>query len=353
MRFSLLDRSRTRTGEPEAEALHDTLARAQRAEALGFHRFWTAEHHAVPGIASGAPALLLAAAGQRTERIRLGSGGVMLPQHTPLLVAEQFRMLEALHPGRIDLGAGRSLGFTAPVRRALRQEAASPEEFAADLGELLSYLDGSAPVTARPVTGPVPVHVLATRSGLEIAARLGLPVVVGGPLVLSSELPEALAEYRRAFRVEGAGVSGSEHCGGRQRGAWQGRGERDVGGQDGDRPHVILSLDVFAADTVERAEELALPEAWAMAQSREVGAFPPLESPAAIREQAWPDRVRRRMEEHRAQTVIGTHAQTARRLERLVSAAGADELMTTASTFDTAAQADLDAAFAELAAGLG
>ncbi len=120
MKLSLLDRSRTRVGRPEAEGLTGSIERAVNAERLGYERFWVAEHHAVPGIASGSPPVLLAAIGARTDRIRLGSGGVMLPHHQPLVVAEQFLMLEALHPGRMDLGLGRSLGFTAPVREALR-----------------------------------------------------------------------------------------------------------------------------------------------------------------------------------------------------------------------------------------
>ena len=115
VRLSLLDRSRTRVGEPDAAALSHTVERAQRAEELGYHRFWVAEHHAVPGIASGSPPVLIAAVAARTERIRVGSGGVMLPNHQPLVVAEQFAMLEALYPGRIDLGVGRSLGFTHQV----------------------------------------------------------------------------------------------------------------------------------------------------------------------------------------------------------------------------------------------
>src|SRR5699024_9748973 len=118
MRLSLLDRSRTRHGLPQAAALPQSVDRAIWAEQAGYHRFWVAEHHAVPGIASGGPAVLLAAVGARTDASRLGSGGVMLPNHRPLVVAEQFLMLEALHPGRVDLGVGRSLGFTEPVRRA-------------------------------------------------------------------------------------------------------------------------------------------------------------------------------------------------------------------------------------------
>src|SRR5699024_1690526 len=127
MRLSLLDRSRTRTDLPEESALKHTVERAVQAEQAGYQRYWVAEHHAVPGIASGSPAVLLAAIGARTSRIRLGSGGVMLPNHRPLVVAEQFSMLEGLYPGRIDLGLGRSLGFTEPVRRALGRLEASPE----------------------------------------------------------------------------------------------------------------------------------------------------------------------------------------------------------------------------------
>ena len=133
MKASLLDRSRTRVGLPDAEALEATIARAVHAEQVGYHRFWVAEHHAVPGIASGAPAVLLAAVGARTTRIRIGSGGVMLPLHQPLVVAEQFLVLDALHPGRVDLGLGRSLGFTPPVRRALRRDHEDGDTFEDDL----------------------------------------------------------------------------------------------------------------------------------------------------------------------------------------------------------------------------
>lgn len=132
VRLSLLDRSRTRTGLSEAAALKHSVERAVTAEKLGYARFWGAEHHAVPGIASGSPAVLLAAVGAHTSHIRLGSGGVMLPHHQPLVVAEQFLMLEALYPGRTDLGLGRTLGFTKPVRRALRQSTEDAETYQHD-----------------------------------------------------------------------------------------------------------------------------------------------------------------------------------------------------------------------------
>src|SRR3954452_17201588 len=145
VRLSLLDRSRTRAGQPEGAALTHTVERAVGAERLGYTRCWVAEHHAVPGIASGAPAVLLSAIGARTAAIRLGSGGVMLPNHQPLLVAEQFLMLAALYPGRVDIGLGRSLGFTAPVRRALRRPDDEHDSFVDDIAEIRSYLERTAP----------------------------------------------------------------------------------------------------------------------------------------------------------------------------------------------------------------
>ena len=166
VRLSLLDRSRTRADRPDAEGVTATVERAVRAERLGYQRFWVAEHHGVPGIASGTPAVLLAAVGATPSTIRLGSGGVMLPHHQPFVVAEQFRVLEALNPGRVDLGLGRSSGFTPPVRAVLREQDRSAEEaaerFADDVRELRAHLDGSGPVTVRPSGGPVPLFLLAT-----------------------------------------------------------------------------------------------------------------------------------------------------------------------------------------------
>jgi luciferase family oxidoreductase group 1 len=306
VKTSLLDRSRTRVGASDAEALEGTVARAVHAEGVGYTRFWVAEHHAVPGIASGAPAVLLAAIGARTSRIRIGSGGVMLPLHQPLVVAEQFLVLDALHPGRVDLGLGRSLGFTPPVRRALRRVHEDGDMFEDDLAELRGYLEGTAAVTARPATGrAVPMHLLATGRGLEVAARLGLPVVVGGPVLDSDELPSLLAAYRRDFRPH----RGSE-------------------------PRLTISFDVLVADDDTTARELALPEAWAMARSRQSGEFPPLEPVKAIRDASWPDQVRRRVEASLDRAVTGSRSSVRRRLEQVVERTGADELLASSSTYD-------------------
>jgi luciferase family oxidoreductase group 1 len=320
MRLSLLDRSRTRSGHTDGAALTHTVERAVAAERLGYHRFWVAEHHGVPGVASGSPAVLLAAVGAHTRSIRLGSAGVMLPNHQPFVVAEQFLMLAGLHPGRIDLGVGRSLGFTAPVRRALRRGTDEPDTFAADITELRSYLERTAEVTARPVVDEVvPVFVLATGQGVQVAAELGLPVVLGGPVLEKPELTERLAAYRRDFRPHGDS-----------------------------KPGDVVSLDVLIADTDEEARELALPEVWAMAQSRRTGVFEALAPVADIRAEHWDDQTARRVERGLDSTVCGSRETVRRRLEQIVERTGADELLSTASTYDRAALEESDAALVTL-----
>ncbi len=274
---------------------------------MGYERFWVAEHHSVPGVASGSPAVLLAAIGARTDRIRLGSGGVMLPNHQPYVVAEQFQMLAALHPDRIDLGIGRSRGFTEPVRDALRDHRAS--DFEADIGELRSYLDDTASVTVRPRTvtdAAIPMFLLATGAGIQIASRLGLPVVIGGPVLRKDALADILVAYRRDFRPSTSAAA----------------------------PHVIISLDVTLADDDGAARDLALPEAWAMARSRQVGEFGPLESVDAILAQHWTSQVRARVESSLDAAVLGSPATVRRQLEELAERTGADELLASTSTYD-------------------
>lgn len=317
--LSLLDRSRTRAGEPDAAALRQTIRRAEAAEAAGYHRFWVAEHHGVPGTASGAPALLIGAIADRTNRIRVGSGGVMLPNHQPIVVAEQFAVLAALHPGRIDVGVGRSLGFTAPIRAALRTEHAAVDDFAADVAELQAYLHGTAAVTIRPqVPRPPPIFVLGTARGLELAARLGLPAVAGGPLLWRGAEP--FDRYRAAFRPS----------------------------PDHPEPYLAISLDILVADTEAEAADLLLPEAWSMAISRETGEFPPLCSIEEIRRQPMTERRRRAMAESARTAISGTEDQVAERIEDLITTTGADEVMSSASTFDTAALDESDARLARI-----
>lgn len=321
-RLSLLDRSRTRVGEADADALRGTLARAVTAERRGYDRFWVAEHHGVPGVAGAAPAVLLAALAGATATIRLGSAGVMLPHHQPLVVAEQFATLTAFAPGRIDLGLGRSPGFTPPVRRALRE---TERDFAADLAELRAFLTGSAEITLHPQpAGGVPMHVLATGSGLPVAAALGLPVVVGGPILGVAGDPApglaALAAYRRDFRPSAQQPE----------------------------PRVSISLDVLVADTAAEAADLLLPEAWAMARSRTEGAFPALQPVAGVLAAPRTPRQQKYLEQTAAAAVAGTAAQVETRLAELLDRTGAAELVASSSTFDRDALAASDAALAAL-----
>ena len=321
--LSLLDRSRTRAGADDASAVRATVDRARSAERLGYDRFWVAEHHGVPGVAGASPAVLLAAVAGRTSSIRIGSAGVMLPHHQPLVVAEQFATLTAFAPGRVDLGVGRSPGFTPPVRRALRSDRI--RDFAADLAELRDHLDGTAAITAHPrPDGDVPVFVLATARGLTVAAALGLPVVVGGPLLGVAGDPApglaALAAYRDTYRPSAAAPE----------------------------PWVAVSLDVLVADTPSAAEELLLPEAWGMAQARTTGVFPPLEPVAAVHAAPMTPTQRRYLAETAAQGVAGTAEQVGARLAELLERTGAAELVASSSTFDRAALADSDAALAAL-----
>ncbi|WP_268248726.1 MsnO8 family LLM class oxidoreductase [Actinoplanes ianthinogenes] len=320
VRLSLLDRSRTRVGEPESAALLGTVGRAADAERFGYHRFWVAEHHGVPGIAGAAPAVLLAAVAGATTSIRVGSAGVMVPHHQPLVVAEQFATLSAFAPGRVDLGLGRSPGFTAPVRRALRQ---TERDFSADLAELRDFLTGTAEITLHPRPDHmIPMYVLATGTGLTVAAELGLPVIVGGPLLRAGG-EQALAEYRRAFRPSAQQP----------------------------QPWVAISLDVLVADTDGEAAELLLPEAWAMAQSRTTGTFSPLEPVAAVRAASRTARQQDHLERTAAAAVTGTPARVERQLAELFDRTGAAELVASGSTFHRDALRASDAALAALFGG--
>jgi luciferase family oxidoreductase group 1 len=325
---SILDRANAREGASASAALGATIGRARHAEQLGYHRFWVAEHHGVPGIAGSAPTVLMAAVAAQTERIRVGSGGVMLPNHQPLVVAEQAATLQALFPGRIDLGIGRSVGFTPAVRSALRQEKDAVDRFGEDLAELMAYLDGSAAVTARPHDGgATPLFVLATGKGVDIAAKAGLAVVVGGPAFTGSNPEPArgvLERYRKNFQP-------SFYC---------------------PEPYVIASATVAVAETADEARDLLLPEAWAMALSRTRGEFPPLAPADSVRSAPMTSRQERLVAESLAASVHGTADQVRRRLGRLLEVTGADELMVTTNTFDTAALADTDRRLAALF-GLG
>ncbi|WP_245574030.1 MsnO8 family LLM class oxidoreductase [Amycolatopsis nigrescens] len=308
----MLDRSRTRQGRPHGEALGETVQFAKEAEALGYHRFWVSEHHSVPGVAGSAPTVLAAAVAAATGRIRVGTGGVMLPNHQPLVVAEQFGVLDSLFPGRIDMGLGRSVGFTDGIRGALGRDKDVAEHFGEQVRELLGYFSGTQQehpgVHAYPAEGlRVPAFLLATGAGADLAAELGLPLVIGafrgeGPML------DAIARYRDNYRPSG----------------WS------------PAPYVVLSQTVAVADSVQQARRLLVPEAWSTAYSRTHGVFPPLQSAEQVLSLPMTDRERRIFEQGLEGHVLGTEEQVADRLGGLVERSGAAEVLVTTSTYDRA-----------------
>ncbi|MGW6920360.1 LLM class flavin-dependent oxidoreductase [Streptomyces sp. NPDC054950] len=313
-RFSVLDRSRTREGHTGAEALRDTVRLAREAEALGYHRFWVSEHHGVPGVAGSAPTVLAAAVAGATDRIRVGTGGVMLPNHRPLVVAEQFGVLESLFPGRVDMGLGRSVGFTDGVRRALGRDKDDADDFAGQLRELLGWFLGGSPtgVHARPSEGlTVPPFVLAMGEGAEIAARAGLPMVIGD-LRGREKMRRGIDRYRALFRPS----------------PWA------------SEPYVVISGTIAVAGTPEEARRLLVPEAWSMAYSRTHGTFPPLPPAEEAGLRAMTAKERGFYESGLTGHLAGTEEQVADALEAVLKETGAQEVLVTTSTYDRAALLD-------------
>ncbi|MFI1732311.1 LLM class flavin-dependent oxidoreductase [Streptomyces acidicola] len=313
-RFSVLDRSRTREGHEAAEALRDTVGLARELEELGYHRIWVSEHHGVPGVAGSAPTVLAAAVAAATRRIRVGTGGVMLPNHQPFVVAEQFGVLESLFPGRIDMGLGRSVGFTDGVRRALGRDKSDADDFAGQLDELLGWFRGTSPTRAhaRPAEGlTVPPFVLAMGEGADIAARAGLPMVIGD-LRNREKMQRGIDHYRAAFRPS----------------PWA------------REPYVVISGTVAVAATPEEARRLLLPEAWSMAYARTHGTFPPLSSAGEVENRTMTDRERGLYESGLTGHIAGTEEQVAHELETVLKETGAQELLVTTSTYDREALLD-------------
>jgi luciferase family oxidoreductase group 1 len=202
--LSILDLASIGTGQDEGDALHATVALAQRAEAAGYQRVWYAEHHNLPTIASSATAVLIAHVAAHTSTITLGSGGVMLPNHAPLVIAEQFGTLARLHPGRIELGLGRAPGTNQQTMQAMRRDPRDAERFPQDVLELQGYLSGDSlipGVRAIPGAGTnVPLFILGSSLfGASLAAHLGLPYAFASHFAPAA-LHDAVATYRREFR---------------------------------------------------------------------------------------------------------------------------------------------------------
>ncbi len=202
--FSILDLAPIAQGSTASDALGNSLDLAQHAERWGYHRFWLAEHHNMPGIASAATAVLIGHIAAGTSRIRVGSGGIMLPNHAPLVIAEQFGTLATLYPGRIDLGLGRAPGTDMATARALRRHLDGGDDFPRDVMELMAYLGPEQPgqtVKANPGTGTeVPLWILGSSLyGAQLAAHLGLPYAFASHFAPAA-LDQAVAVYRQTFR---------------------------------------------------------------------------------------------------------------------------------------------------------
>ena len=231
--FSILDLSPITEGGTAAQSFHNSLDLAQHAERWGYRRFWLAEHHGMPGIASAATAVLIAHVAGHTSTIRVGAGGIMLPNHSPLVIAEQFGTLESLFPDRIDLGLGRAPGADQATARALRRNlAAAGEAFAHDVAELMDYFSArsSQKVTAVPGAGlKVPIWILGSSLfGAQLAASLGLPYAFASHFA-PAQMHEAIALYRANFQPSA----------------------------QLDAPYVMLGYSIFAADSDAEANYLA------------------------------------------------------------------------------------------------
>ncbi|CAM5180211.1 Luciferase family oxidoreductase group 1 OS=Castellaniella defragrans OX=75697 GN=HNR28_001557 PE=4 SV=1 [Castellaniella defragrans] len=229
--FSVLDLAPINEGGSARESFTHSVDLAQHAERWGYQRYWMAEHHGMPGIASAATSVLIGHVAGATQSIRVGAGGIMLPNHSPMVIAEQFGTLDALYPGRIDLGLGRAPGSDQATSRALRRMLDSdPDAFPRDVAELMDYFDGQGPVPAVPCAGAeVAVWILGSSLfGAQLAAYLGLPYAFASHFA-PAQMMDAIALYRARFKP-------SRHL---------------------EKPRVMLGYNVFAADTDAEARYLA------------------------------------------------------------------------------------------------
>ncbi|WP_425590365.1 LLM class flavin-dependent oxidoreductase [Fictibacillus enclensis] len=308
--YSVLDLSPVIVGETPADSLKKTLDLAQHAEKWGYNRYWLAEHHSMPGIASSATSVVIGHVAGGTERIRVGSGGIMLPNHAPLVIAEQFGTLESLYPGRIDLGLGRAPGTDQVTAHALRRENMSNgEDFPEQVDELRAYLkaDGSGNrVRAIPGEGlDIPIWLLGSSGfSARLSAQLGLPFSFASHFSPDNTLP-ALDVYRRNFKP-------SEVL---------------------DKPYAMVGVNVIAADTEEKAAYLAT----SMQQQflNLVRGIPSkLKPPVQSMEGIWSPYEKASIDQQLRTTMIGTPETVKAKLQAFLDETKADEMIINAQIFD-------------------
>jgi luciferase family oxidoreductase group 1 len=311
--LSILDLSPICEGSDAGQSFRNSLSLAQHGEKLGYRRYWLAEHHGMPGIASAATAVLLAYVGAGTSTIRIGAGGVMLPNHSPLVIAEQFGTLESLYPGRVDLGLGRAPGSDQRTAQALRRDLQSDSDrFPQDVIELMDFMskEPRQPVLAVPGRGlEVPVWILGSSTfGAQLAAHLGLPYAFASHFA-PQQMMQAIHIYRETFKPSAQLA----------------------------KPYVMLGFNVFAADTQADAEFRA--SSWQQAfvnlRSGRPGRLPP--PVEGYRERVGPGE-RALLDSVLSCSAVGTRETVRNDVAAFIERTGADELMVTAQIYDHAAR---------------
>lgn len=311
--FSILDLSPINEGSDAAQSFRNTLDLARHGERWGYQRFWLAEHHGMPGIASAATAVLIGHVAGGTSTIRVGAGGIMLPNHSPLVIAEQFGTLESLFPGRIDLGLGRAPGSDQLTARALRRNlAADADQFPQDVVELMDYFSAEQRHAVRAIPGAglnVPIWILGSSLfGAQLAAALGLPYAFASHFA-PAQMMQAIALYRATFKP-------SVHL---------------------EKPYVMLGYNVFAADTEEEAQFLATSMQQAFVSLRS-GHPKRLQPPMADYLNRIGPQERALLDQVLSCAAIGSRDTVRRILKDFIEQTGADELMITSQIFDHSAR---------------
>lgn len=319
LRLSVLDLSPVGSGYGSREALRNTLDLARLADRLGYERYWLAEHHNLPSVASSAPEVMIGHVAHETARIRVGAGGVMLPNHAPLKVVETFRVLEALHPDRIDLGIGRAPGTDPVTATALRRSSGADgaEDFPERFAELLAFGGDGFPedhpfaaVRAMPDDVKLPPIWLLGSSGYSAraAGKMGLGYAFAAHFSPADPAPPMLA-YRESFEPS----------------------------EEFERPSAILAVSVVCAESEERAAELAssMQLAWVRMRSGRPG---PLPTPEEALAHEYTPAERRLAEAYRSMQIIGTPERVRERMEEVAERTRADELMVTTMVYDHTAR---------------
>ena len=320
LRLAVLDQSVALAGRPEGEAIRKTIALAKACEDLGYHRFWVSEHHNNGTIVGTAPEILIGAIACQTRRIRVGSAGVMLPHYAPLKVAEQFRVLDAIAPGRIDLGLGRAPGSDGRTAWALNPQADSrPNEFPSDVKDIQDWLAGGPlreghpfrQIGAHPKGDTVPeMWILGSSDyGAQVAAHFGLPYAFAWFFTDGNGAEQAMQLYRELYKPSPKYPT----------------------------PHAGLCVWALAAETEEEAAYHFQSRA-RFRLLRDRGVFSPLESPEAAMAHAYTDVERERMDAYRARAFVGTAARVAERIRNLALQLDVQEMAIVTWTWDEAAR---------------